>query len=127
MKVIVTERGERPQLMTKARVITPQAAKFFADRLFEQNFADQASIVIDWIGDYHWTGDDKMPEDLRTPAMYIACEKWYPQIEQWLRVDIALDIESMFGRDDAKSDDLEEVGRQLAEKVRAEANRKGLT
>ena len=126
MRVLVTERGDRPHLYTKARVITPEAAKWFANRLSEQKFADQASIVIDWSGDYHWQGDSEMPEELRLPAMYIICEKWYPQIEQWLKVDIALDIESMFGTDDAKSDDLEEVGKQLADKVRAEATRKGL-
>lgn len=127
MRVIVTERGERPYLHTKARIITPQAAAWFADRLFDQTFADQASIVIDWTGDYHWKGEGPMPEELRAPAMYIFVEKWYPQIEQWLIVDLALDIESMFGRDEAKSDDLEEVGKQLADKVRAEAARKGIT
>lgn len=126
MRVIVVERGERPALMTKARVIAPQAAKFFADRLETQTFADQASIVLDWMGDYHWNSDTPMPEELRLPAMYIVAEKWYPQIEQWLKVDVALDVESMFGRDDAKADDLEEVGQQLAEKVRSEEKRKGL-
>ena len=127
MRVIVTERGERPYLLTKARVITPQAAQHFADRLFEQTFADQAAIVIDWKGDYHWKGDEPMPEELRFPALYIFVEKWFPQKEAWLTVDVALDIESMFGRDDATADDLEEVGKQLADKVRSEAQRKGLT
>ena len=126
MRVLVTERGERPDLLTKARVIAPQAAKFLADRLEPQTFADQAVIVLDWSGDYHWTADVPMPEELKLPAMYIIVEKWFPQIEQWLKVDLALDIEDMFGRDDATADDLEEVGKQLAEKVSSERQRKGL-
>ena len=126
MRVLVTERGERPGVLTKARVIAPQAAKYLADRLEPQTFADQAVIVLDWVGDYHWAGDVPMPEELKLPAMYIIVEKWFPQIGQWLKVDQALDIESMFGRDDATSDDLEEVGRQIAEKVSSERQRKGL-
>lgn len=126
MDVLVTERGDRPDVLTKARVIAPQAAKFFADRMHEQKFADRAVIVLDWLGDYHWEGDGPMPEELRLPAMYIYVEKWYPQIGERLTTDLALDIEDMFGRDEAKADDLEEVGQLLAEKVRSEEKRRGL-
>ncbi len=127
MKVLVTERGERPDLATKARVVAPQASKYLADLFFGETFADSATIVIDWLGDMAWNGDGPMPDELRQPVMLVYCEKRYPQYgNRLLRVEYVLDLEDFFGQDNATKDDLHEVVKNLEQKVHAEEQSKGL-
>lgn len=123
MRVIAIERGDRPDLMTKARVIAPQAAVFLAKQLEDHVFADLANIVIDWDGDYAWTGEGEMPADLRVPAMIVKVQKYYPKLSKWLTVDYNLDLEDFFGQDNATKDDLFEVIENLQAKVREEEQR----
>ncbi len=117
MKVIAVEKGQRPALMTKGRTIAPQAAKFLASILEDKVFADSAIIMIDWAGDFGWEGDGPMPDELRTPIMFVATEKWYPQWNARLTVDYKLELEDFFGADNATSDDLHEVVENLEKKV----------
>ncbi len=117
MKVIAVEKGNRPSVMTKARTIAPQAAKFLASQLEDKAFADSAIIMIDWVGDFGWDGDEPMPEELRMPIMFVATEKCYPQWNARLTVDYKLELEDFFGADNATSDDLHEVVENLEKKV----------
>lgn len=127
MRVFATERGERPDLATKARVVAPQAVKYLADLLADKTFADTATIVIDWLGDMSWNGEGDMPAELRTPAVLVACEKRYPQYgNRLLTVDYVLDLEDFFGADNATKDDLHEIVENLEARAREEEQKKGL-
>lgn len=118
MKVLAVENGQRPSLMTKARLVAPQAAKFLASQLEDHVFADSAIIVIDWKGDFGWDkSQGEMPTELLTPIMFVATEKWYPQWNARLTVDYKLDLEDFFGADNATSDDLLEVIENLEARV----------
>lgn len=118
MKVIATEKGERPNVLTKARRIAPEAAKFIAKQLEDKFFADSAIIIVDWDGDLGWSGTGPMPEDLKLPIMLVIVEKWYPKLNKRLQVDYKLDLEEMFGQDNAKVDDLFEIIEGLEARVR---------
>jgi hypothetical protein len=117
LKVTASERGSRPDLMTKARIIAPQAAVYLAKLLEDEVFADEALIVIDWSGDIGWSGDGPMPEELKLPVMYVASRKWYPQFNQSLTVDYKLELEDFFGKDNATKDDLHEVVENMRNKT----------
>lgn len=112
MRVLAKEEGERPTLMSKGRKNAP-AAVIHLGRLFElEEFADSAVILLDWDGDLLWNeADGPIPDDMRVPAIHIVVEKEYPQwkVNNRLRLDQRLDIEEMFGHDNATPDDLNEV------------------
>lgn len=127
MKVLVTERGDRPATFTKARHIAPEAAKYLADLFEKETFADSVLVVIDWTGDMSWNGEGAMPEEIRTPTMQIITEKWYNDISRRLRVDYVLDLEDLFGQDNATKDDLHEIVGNMEAKVREEEQKRGIT
>lgn len=126
MKVLATERGETDAIITKSRVVAPKAVEYLSKLFHEETFADTAVIVIDWLGDMMWDGEGDMPQELRTPAMVVVAEKWYPDIKRRLRVDIVLDLEEFFGADNATKDDLHEVVQVLRDKVREEEAKRGI-
>ncbi len=127
MKAIVVERGDRPDLQTKSRVIAPQAAKYLADKFESMTFADSASIVLDWVGDLNWSGDGAMPVELLLPVMMVVCEKKYPAYGgRTLRVDYVLEMEDFFGHDNATKDDLDEIINNLEQRIHQEEKLKGL-
>ena len=125
MNVIVAEKGTRPSVMTKARVIAPQAAKYLADLFGDETFADQAAIVIDWGGDLFWAGEGPMPEELKTPVMLIEVTKRYPMYNNsLLTLDYRLELEDFFGQDNATKDDLHQVVENFKDKLREQENRR---
>lgn len=117
MRVAATERGKRPSTLTKSRVIAPQAAVFLAKIFEDKDFADAAIIVIDWKGDMNWHGEGDMPVEFRVPVMLVYVEKFYPELNARLIVDLKLDLEDFFGQDNATSDDLHEVVLSLEKKI----------
>ena len=127
MSVLAKEVGERPVLMTQARRFAP-AAVVHLGRLFEQeNFADSVVILLDWNGDVFWDTDNgPMPPELAKPAIHVVVEKSYPQYkkENRLTLDMRLDIEEMFGHDNATPDDLQEVVNAFKEQVRKQEARR---
>jgi len=128
MKVLVTERGDRPATLTKARTIAPQAAKYLADLFESKTFADSTVIVIDWIGDMTWDEPTPMPEELKLPVMVVVTEKRYPQLlNKQLRVNYVLDLEDFFGQDNATKDDLHTVVELTEQVVRTEEQKRGIT
>jgi hypothetical protein len=125
MKVLVTEHGPRPSVMTKARVLAPQAAKHLADLFAEEEFADSVVIVVDWVGDLFWQGEGPMPEELKTPVMAVITEKRYPMFNNaLLTVDYKLELEDFFGRDNATKDDLHEVVENMRSTAREQVERR---
>ena len=128
MKTLVTERGDRPATLTKARTIAPQAAKYLADLFAEETFADSVVIVIDWIGDMTWDEPTPMPAELKLPVMAVVTEKRYPQLDnKQLRVNYVLDLEDFFGQDNATKDDLHTIVQLTEQVVREEEQKKGIT
>jgi hypothetical protein len=125
VKIISVERGDRPATMTRARIIAPQAVKFLSSLLEDEAFADKAAIVIDWRGDMAWSGEGEMPDDLKQPALLIEVTKTYPGVGT-LTVPWILDLEDLFGQDNATSNDLYEIVNVLRERVFSEEQRKGI-
>ena len=124
MKVAAAERGDRPELLTKSRQIAPQAAVYLAKALEEKTFADSALIVIDWLGDFNWQGTGPMPDELRLPAMIIIVEKRVPGVGR-MKIEVPLELEDMFGQDNASKDDLDWIVMSLEQQVASEiANRR---
>lgn len=126
MRVLGTERGERPDIWTKARVIAPQASEYLGKLLEQETFADSAVIVLDWLGDMAWNGEGDMPQELRTPAMVVVTEKWYPQVQRRLRLDYVFDLNDLFGQDNATKDDLHAIVENLRTKAREEEAKRGI-
>jgi hypothetical protein len=126
MKVAAAERGERPKVLTKSRKIAPQASIYLAKALEDKTFADSALIVIDWIGDFNWQGSGPMPEELRLPAMIIIVEKRVPGVGQ-MKIEIPLELEDMFGQDNASKDDLDWIVMSLEDHVVSEIQKRRST
>lgn len=125
MKVLAIERGARPSMQTKARVVAPQAVQYLSSLMEDEVFADSVVIVVDWSGTLSWNGDGEMPAELRTPALLVVCEKLYPGKGR-LTVEYVLDLEDFFGQDNATKDDLHEIVENLRLKVREEEQKKGI-
>ena len=108
MKVLAKEEGKRPYTMTKARKYAPAAVIHLGRLLETEDFADSAVILLDWDGDLFLEG---LPKDMQTPTIHIIVEKFYPQYKKnnRLSLDAHLDVEEMFGHDNATPDDLREV------------------
>lgn len=126
MRVVVTENGERPSIMTRARVLAPQGAIYLANLLEDEVFADTAGIVIDWTGSAGWAGDGPVPDDIRKEIMWVEVQKYYPQVGRTFRADLKLDLDDFFGQDNATGEDLHEVVEVLRKRVYDEESRKGL-
>ena len=129
MQVIAKEEGNRPALMTKARRFAPAAVVHLGRLLEQEKFADTAVILLDWNGDLGW--DDSqgpMPHDMKTPAIHVIVEKDYPQFKtnNTLTMTQRLEIEEMFGDDNATPDDLQIVVDGFREQVRKQEARRGI-
>jgi len=86
MKVIVRELGTKPAIMTPARINAPQGAKALADIMAEENYADMATISVDWEGDG------------LTPVLSILTVKFFPEYApENLQHFWPIDMEDAFG------------------------------
>jgi hypothetical protein len=107
VKVDVVEHGDRPRVLTPARMNAPQGARALADALYNADFADLCSLVVDWDGTY--LAPDDMPVDIRQPALVIMASKWYPAIKKRADIFVRLDMEDAFARDNFGSDAIVEI------------------
>lgn len=48
MMVEVVEAGERPSVLTKARMQAPVGSKFLGELFARQDWADKAIVMLDW-------------------------------------------------------------------------------
>ena len=105
MKVIVRELGNKPNIMTPARINTPQAAKALADIMANEEYADLATINVDWEGDGF------------TPVLSIHTVKWFPQYApENLQHFWPIHMDDAFGSDEkANRDTLLDINQQLKE------------
>ena len=110
MRVIATEVGTRPYLMTKARRFAPQGIRVLADTFERFTFADSAIIVLDWSNVL-----GLQPEQAAKPIVAILTEKFHDG--RWLNVSLNVDVEETFGNDDFMANDIIEVIKIMEQKT----------
>lgn len=102
MKVNSWEEGDRPTLMTRARLQAPAARKAFTEMLASQDWATYAYVIIDWTGriafvDNLGQSHDGPVLDRVLPVMYIQVIKSMPQLRGSAIAETRLDIDDVFG------------------------------
>lgn len=110
MNVVAVELGNRPILMTKARRFAPEGVKLLAEVLGHMRFADDGIIVLDWSNE---TG--RQPEDAFVPVIFISTIKRVG--EKYLTVEVRLDVEDTFGRDEIVADDFLNIIASMEDKM----------
>jgi len=112
MKTYVREAGDRPTILTSARMNAPAGAQALADLLVDHDFADMSILTIDWEGDGF------------TPALIIDTVKWFPQfMGKRLEHHWVLSLEDAFGVDNFDN----ELARQMVNELRIEFERMSST
>lgn len=123
MRVVSWEQGDRPSLMTRSRLQTPQARKRLTDLLAAGDFADLGYVVVDWTGTIAFIDSNgnsrSTPDVLDTgrPVMYIQVIKSMPQYGGSIAAEHRLDIDDMFGGNDITGSDLVDFIGTLKESV----------
>lgn len=123
MRVVSWEQGDRPSVMTRARLQTPQARKRLTDLLAAGDFADLGYVVVDWTGTIAFIDSNGQsranPDVLDTtrPVMYIQVIKSMPQYGGSIASEHRLDIDDMFGGNDINGSDLIDFVGSLKESV----------
>jgi hypothetical protein len=83
MRVRVAEVGERPLIATAARLNAPQGAQVIADVLYDQDFADDVLLTLDW----------------ERNALAINAVKGYPDIRRRADIEFVVDMNDAFQKD----------------------------
>lgn len=110
MQVIAAELGHRPVLLTKARRFAPEGVRVLTDLLSRYEFADAASIVLDW--------DNVLlmqPPEVAKPFVLVRTHNFVEG--RRLDMEIRLDVEDLFGNDAAIAEDFIEIIHSLERKV----------
>jgi hypothetical protein len=102
--------------LTPARRFAPQGVRYLADALSELEFADMASIALDWSNEL-----GLQPEEAHKPFIIIETIKFVG--ERRLVVTVRLDVEDLFGTDEIQSADFMNVIEQMREKTEKELAR----
>lgn len=110
MNVVAVEMGERPLVMTKARRFAPQGVKVLAETLGHMQFADDGIVVLDWSNS---TG--RQPEEAWVPVVFVTAVKAVG--ERYLTVEVRLDVEDLFGKDQFVADDILTVISSMEDKM----------
>lgn len=113
MKVIAGEYGNRPPILTPARRFAPQGVRILADTFADLQFADVASIALDWSNEL-----GLQPEEAWKPVILVETIKFVG--ERRLVVSVRLDVEDLFSNDDIIADDFVEIVKQMEQKTAKE-------
>lgn len=116
MNVVAVEMGNRPSLLTKARRFAPEGVKLFAETLGHMQFADDGMVVLDWS---NATG--RQPDEVAKPVVFITTLKRVG--ERILQIEVRLDVEDTFGRDEMLAEDFLTVIRSLEDKMNSTIER----
>lgn len=95
MNVVAVELGERPVLFTKSRRFAPEGVKVLAELLGHMQFATDGIIILDWSNQL-----DLQPDAVAIPVVVVRTIKHFPDWGQSLTVEVRLDVEDLFGRDE---------------------------
>lgn len=116
MNVVAVEVGNRPPVFTKARRFAPQGVKVIASTLEHFTFADDALIVLDWSNE-----TERQPADEHKPVVFISTMKKVGG--RTLTVEVRLDVEDTFGRDEIMAEDFLTIIRSMEDKTLMEVER----
>lgn len=116
MNVVAVEMGERPIIMTKARRFAPEGVKVLAETLGHMQFAEDGMVVLDWSNQ---TG--RQPDEVAKPVVFVTTVKRVG--ERFLTVEVRLDVEDLFGRDEIMAEDFLVIIRSIEDKVNASIER----
>lgn len=110
MNVVAVEMGERPQVFTAARRFAPEGVKVLAELLGHMQFADDGIVVLDWSN-----ATQRQPEEAWVPVVFISTVKRVG--ERFLTVEVRLDVEDTFGRDELIADDFLTIISSMEDKM----------
>jgi len=110
VNVVAVEIGERPVIMTKSRRFAPQGVALLAETLGHMQFADDGIVVLDWTNE---TG--RQPDEVAKPVVFISTLKNVG--ERTLTVEVRLDVEDTFGRDEIMAEDFLTIIRSMEDKM----------
>lgn len=113
MKVVAGEYGNRPALLTPARRFAPQGVRILADTFAGMEFADVASIALDWSNEL-----GLQPDEAWKPVILVETIKFVG--ERRLVVSVRLDVEDLFGNDEIIAEDFVEIVKQMRDKTERE-------
>lgn len=112
MQVEMQEMGERPRVVTAARMFAPQAMRKVADLLRQEQWADKAFVYLDWSDVL-----DLQPEGAPViPVLIAQVVKSFPG-RGALRTEYRLDVDDAFGKDQMTADILLDMVRGLQESI----------
>lgn len=129
MKVKSWEEGNRPTVMTRARLFAPQARRAFTEMLASQDWAHIGYVVIDWTGRIAFIdpasgqSQDGPALDKALPVMYIQVIKAMPQLGGTCIVEHRIDIDDVFGGNVITGADLADLVLSLKEELDAKVAR----
>lgn len=112
MNIVALEWGDRPALYTKARRFAPEGVKLLAETLGHMEFADDALIVLDWSNE-----SGRQPEEVAKPIVFINVFKNIPGFESPAMVEVRLDVDDTFGRDEIMAEDFLVIIRSMEDKM----------
>jgi hypothetical protein len=110
VNVVAVEMGERPLLMTKSRMFAPEGVKLLAEVLGHMTFAEDAIVVLDWSNE-----TKRQPDEVAKPVVFITTLKRVG--ERTLTVEVRLDVEDTFGRDELIAEDFLVIIRSMEDKM----------
>ncbi len=103
MEAVAFETGLPSKVTTNARRFARQGAVILAELLEHCSFADTSSVIIDWDDSFN-----RQPEGAAKPVMYVVAVKEIRAVEvnPFVRVEVRLDIEDLFGNDNITAENL---------------------
>ncbi len=122
MNVVAVELGERPVLFTKSRRFAPEGVKMLAELLGHMQFATDGIIILDWSNQL-----DLQPDATAIPVVVIRTIKHFPDWGQSLTVEVRLDVEDLFGRDEVTAAELVDTVHAIEAKFLATVEQRSST
>jgi hypothetical protein len=121
MRVQYGELGDRPAVMTRARLNAPGAGRALVDMLASCEWGHVGYVWLDWTGVEAFrdsrTGQVPPALDKATPVMYIQVARVVAEHGATLWVEDRVDIEEVFSKPVITKDDLEYIVIGLRDKV----------
>lgn len=112
MNILSFEVGTRPIISTFSRRFAPEGVKVLAELLGHMQFADDGVVVLDWSNE---TG--RQPAEVAKPVVFITTLKKVG--EKILQVEVRLDVDDTFGRDQITGEDFLVIIKSLEDKTNA--------
>ena len=115
MIVEVVEVGERPLLLTKARINAPKGTAKLGELFGRQDFADKAIVMLDW-----------QPEEVEQASTPVVRVYVYKRVGlRLLTLEQRYDVNELFEKDIATTNDLGWITEEFNKKLNYELARMG--